>query len=61
MRKYIFQILRLNVYLLINHNLLKITILPFKSTASTFLIPTVCWYNVSPRDSDPFMHGSNAV
>ncbi len=40
MRKYTLQILRLNVYLLINYNLLKIMIFPFKSTVFTFLTPT---------------------
>ncbi len=39
MRKYILQILHLDVYLLINCKLLKITIFPFKSTMFTFLIP----------------------
>ncbi len=32
----------LNVYLLINYKHLKITIFPFKSTAFTFPIPTIC-------------------
>ncbi len=41
MKKYILQILRLNIHLLINYKLLKITILPFKYTALTFLIPTI--------------------
>ncbi len=40
MRKYILQILRLDIHLLINYKLLKITIFPFKSTVFTFLIPT---------------------
>ncbi len=42
MRKYILQILGLNIYLLINNKLLKITIFPFKSTVFTFPIPTIC-------------------
>ncbi len=41
MRKYILQILRLDVYLLINYKLLKIKIFPVKSTVFTFLIPTI--------------------
>ncbi len=32
----------LNVYLLINYKLPKITIFPFKSTVFTFPIPTIC-------------------
>ncbi len=40
MRKYIFQILRLDVYLLINYMLLKILIFLFKNTVFTFLIPS---------------------
>ncbi len=59
MRKYILQILRLNVYLLINYKPLKITIFPFKSIVFTFLIPIICLYSVSPRDNDPLVHGPN--
>ncbi len=42
MRKYILQILRLNVYLLINCKPLKIMIIPIKSAEFTFIIPTIC-------------------
>ncbi len=42
MKKYILQIVRHNVYLLINYALLKITIVQFKSAEFTFPIPTSC-------------------
>ncbi len=60
MRKYILQILGLNVNSLINNELLKITIFPFTSTVFTFPIPTIfVSTGVSLRDSDPFMHSPN--
>ncbi len=59
MRKYILQILRLNVYLLFNYKLLKITIFPYKSTAFTFPILLFVSTDISPRDRDPFVHGRN--
>ncbi len=40
-RKYILQILRLDIYLLINYKLLKITIIPFISIVCIFLISTI--------------------